>query len=209
MMLKPDVEKDLDMNQTPHSDESLMLAYANGDIGSFETLYRRHKDALYRYMLRQVSDKDLAHDLYQECWGRIIKAANQYKAEAKWSTWTYRIAHNLVVDHYRDFKPVNTELLDEEAATESRVSAPDHVHEQEVLSAQLKHCMARLPSVQLEVFILTQETDMTLKMIADVVAASHEAVKTRLRYARSALQDCLAKFGLRPANTEQDSGTRP
>lgn len=190
------MKKDLDMNHSSLSDESLMIAYAKGDIRSFDVLYGRHKNALYRYVLRQVSNKDLAQDLYQECWGRIIKAANQYSAQAKWSTWAYRIAHNLVVDHYRAFKPVDGEWQ-EDADTESRVSAPEDLHEQQVVSAQIKHCMTKLPSVQLEVFILTQETDMTLKMIAEVVAASHEAVKTRLRYARSALQNCLAKFGLR------------
>ena len=197
------------MNDTSESDESLMLAYAKGDIGSFEALYARHKDALYRYVLRQVSNQDLAHDLYQECWSRIIKASGSYTPDAKWTTWAYRIAHNLVVDHYRSFKPLDSEGEDKDMDTESHLNAPDHLHEQHVLSTQLKHCMVRLPAVQLEVFILSQETDLSMKMIAEVVAASHEAVKTRLRYARSALQDCLAKFGLRPTSTIDDSGARP
>ena len=189
------------MDYATQTDESLMLAYAKGDIASFEILYRRHKDPLYRYLVRQVSDLDLAHDLYQECWGRIIKAANSYSHDSKWTTWAYRIAHNLVVDHYRAFKPVDTEI-----DTESVLHSPDRLHEQGVLSKQLNYCMARLPSVQLEVFILSQETDLTLKMISEVVEASHEAVKTRLRYARSGLQECLAKFGLGPKEPSTDSG---
>lgn len=201
--------KDPDMNDATDSDETLMQAYAKGDIGSFETLYHRHKDGLYRYVLRQVSNQDLAHDLYQECWSRIINASDTYTPDAKWTTWAYRIAHNLVVDHYRSFKPLASEGGDDDTDSESNLNAPDYLHEQHVLSTQLKHCMARLPAVQLEVFILNQETDLTMKMISEVVAASHEAVKTRLRYARSALQDCLAKFGLRPVNTAHDSGARP
>ena len=196
-----EADKDTDMNHSMNTDESLMLAYAKGDVASFETLYLRHKDALYRYVVRQVSDLDLAHDLYQECWGRIIKAANAYSHDAKWTTWAYRIAHNLVVDHYRAFKPVDAEV-----DTESVKLSPDRLHEQGVLANQLKYCMGKLPSVQCEVFILSQETDLTMKMIAEVVEASHEAVKTRLRYARTALQDCLASFGLGPKKASNDSG---
>jgi RNA polymerase sigma-70 factor (ECF subfamily) len=189
------------MDYATQTDESLMLAYAKGDIASFDALYLKHKDPLYRYVVRQVSDLDLAHDLYQECWSRIIKAASSYIHDSKWTTWAYRIAHNLVIDHYRAFKPVDPEI-----DTESVLHSPDRLHEQAVLSKQLKDCMARLPSVQLEVFILSQETDLTLKMISEVVEATHEAVKTRLRYARTALQDCLAKFGLGPNKSFPDSG---
>jgi len=191
------------MDHSTKADELLMLAYAKGDVPSFEALYLRHKDALYRYVVRQVSDLDLAHDLYQECWSRIIKAATSYTHESKWTTWAYRIAHNLVVDHYRGLKPVDAEV-----DTESVLHSPERIHEQGVLSEQINHCMRRLPAVQLEAFILSQETDLTLKMISEVVEASHEAVKTRLRYARTALQDCLRKFGLGPSKTASDSGTR-
>jgi len=191
------------MDHLTKADELLMFDYAKGDAVSFEVLYLRHKDALYRYVVRQVSDLDLAHDLYQECWSRIIKAAASYTHGSKWTTWAYRIAHNLVVDHYRGLKPVDAEV-----DTESFLHSPDRIHDQGVLSEQIKYCMARLPAVQLETFILTQETDLTLKMISEVVDASHEAVKTRLRYARKALQDCLVKFGLGPMKASTDSGTR-
>ncbi len=180
-----------------------MLAYAKGNITSFEILYQKHKNGLYRYVVRQVSDLELAHDLYQECWSRIIKAANTYTIDSKWTTWAYRIAHNLVVDHYRSFKP-----MDAEVDTASASHTPERLHDQEVLSKQLNYCMAKLPAVQREVFLLSQETDLTLKMISDIVEASHEAVKTRLRYARTALQYCLEKFGLSPENSSTDSGAR-
>ena len=189
------------MNHSNKTDESLMQAYAQGDVASFEALYQKHKDALYRYVVRQVSNMDLAHDLYQECWSRIIKSADSYTQDAKWTTWAYRIAHNLIVDHYRSLKPIDSEL-----EIESNSYAPDRVYDQEQLSEQLNHCMSKLPAVQCEVFVLSQETDLTLKMIAHVVDASHEAVKTRLRYARSGLQTCLAKFGLYASKSLSDSG---
>lgn len=177
------------------TDEALMLAYAKGDTEAFEALYRRHKDSLYRYVVRQVSNTDLAHDLYQDIWSRIIQASQHYSADAKWTTWAYHIAHNLCVDHYRKLKPVT----DYDTEVASSVSSPERTHGIQELDEQLSKCMAKLPAVQLETFLLSQETDLTLKMISEVVSASHEAVKTRLRYARQALQSCLA--GILPSHT--------
>ena len=195
---------DNDMDDSMPTDESLMLSYSKGDVSSFDVLYSRHKHPLYRYFVRQVANPDLAHDLYQECWSKIINAASSYTRQSKWTTWAYRIAHNLVIDHYRVLKPV-----DAEEDIETTSSAPDLVHDQQELAKQLKHCMGHLPAVQLEVFILSQETDFTLKMISKVVDASHEAVKTRLRYARTALQHCLSKFGISPASGSTSSELSP
>jgi RNA polymerase sigma-70 factor, ECF subfamily len=185
------------MNET---DEALMLAYSRGDTKAFERLYRRHKDSLYRYVVRQVSNTDLAHDLYQDIWSRIIQASSHYSADAKWTTWAYRIAHNLTVDHYRKLKP----LTDSDIELESSTSSPERTHSIKELEGQLSTCMDKLPSVQLETFLLSQETDLTLKMIAEVVSASHEAVKTRLRYARQALQTCLSTMGVVSAHSENE-----
>jgi RNA polymerase sigma-70 factor (ECF subfamily) len=189
------------MDHSNTNDERLMLAYAGGDVAAFDVLYQKHKGALYRYVVRQVSDLELAHDLYQECWSRIIKAADSYTQDAKWTTWAYRIAHNLVVDHYRAFKP-----LEGEVELESALYSPARVYDQQALAKQLSHCMSKLPAVQREVFILSQETDLTLQMVSQVVASSHESVKTRLRYARSGLKACLAKFGLYSSKGISDSG---
>lgn len=186
------------------TDESLMLSYGKGEVGSFDILYHRHKGALYRYFVRQVCNQDLAHDLYQECWSKIINASATYTQQAKWTTWAYRIAHNLVIDHYRGLKPVAAEQ-----DIETHLDDPGRAHEQDILARQLNHCMASLPAVQLEVFILSQETDLTLKMISDVVGASHEAIKTRLRYARAGLQHCLSRFGIHSSSNAAASELRP
>lgn len=192
------------MDYSMIADEALMLSYGKGDTGSFDALYHRHKGALYRYFVRQVSNQDLAHDLYQECWSKIIKASATYTQQSKWTTWAYRIAHNLVIDHYRGLKPVEAEQ-----DIETHSEDPGLAHDQGVLTKQLKHCMGNLPAVQLEVFILSQETDLTLKMISEVVNASHEAVKTRLRYAKTALKDCLSRFGIHSSNNAASSEFRP
>lgn len=184
-------------NQT---DENLMLSYAEGELKAFEELYGRHKDSLYRYVVRQITDNDIAKDLYQEVWSRIIKSCQSYKADAKWTTWAYRIAHNLVVDHYRAYKSVEGEI--EQTST----NTPEKSHAQRELAGHIKNCISKLPATQREIFLLSQETDMNLAMISEVVSASHEAVKSRLRYARSALKDCLSRFGVISSQQTDDSG---
>jgi RNA polymerase sigma-70 factor (ECF subfamily) len=82
-------------------DAQLMSRYATGDVGAFEALYRRHKGPLYRYFLRQCSDPEIAAELFQEVWVRIIKARERYEPKARFTTYMYQIGHNCLVDHYR------------------------------------------------------------------------------------------------------------
>ena len=83
------------------ADEELMLSYGGGDAGSFETLYRRHRGPLYRFLLRQVSDAATAEELFQDVWMRVIDSRGRYQARAKFSSWVYAIAHNRLMDFYR------------------------------------------------------------------------------------------------------------
>ncbi|WP_037071964.1 sigma-70 family RNA polymerase sigma factor [Psychromonas arctica] len=83
------------------ADEILMLQYAQGDVQAFSELYFRHKNSLYRYFLRQTATPELAEELYQDVWNKLIEASPSYQAESKFSTWLYRIAHNELIDHYR------------------------------------------------------------------------------------------------------------
>ena len=82
-------------------DVSLMLRYREGDLEAFETLYRRHQDSLYRYLLRLSVNRDVAEDVFQDVWTRVIAHRERYAATAKFTTWLYRIAHNCCVDHWR------------------------------------------------------------------------------------------------------------
>ncbi|MDX1452894.1 MAG: sigma-70 family RNA polymerase sigma factor [Oleiphilaceae bacterium] len=188
------------MEYSTQHDEALMQAYARGEVAAFEALYGRHKGAVYRYISRQVSDQDMARDLYQDFWSRIIRSAPTYTPSAKWTTWAYRIAHNLIVDHYRSLKPVEPET------DAPSPGSPHGAHENRVLAEQLTTCMEKLPATQREIFLLSQETDLSLLMIAEVVSASHEAVKSRLRYARNALKECLSRVGAWPASTADKGG---
>ena len=78
-----------------------MLRYRDGDVAAFETLYRRHKDALFRYLLRLCHQRTAAEDVFQEVWGKIIKSRDTYRPTAKFTTFLYHVAHNCFIDHLR------------------------------------------------------------------------------------------------------------
>src|SRR5687767_15957836 len=78
-----------------------MLAYRSGDARAFETLYRRHRGALFRFILRSLKQRAVAEELFQEAWMRVVEARGRYEAQARFTTWLYTIAHNLLVDHWR------------------------------------------------------------------------------------------------------------
>ncbi len=178
-------------------DQQLMYQYAQGDHQAFTLLYNKHKGALYRYFVRQIGNSQLAEDLYQETWGRVIRAAENYQSKAKFTTWLYTIAHNLLVDHYRALKPVDnfSEHGDGEYEIEARLSSEQdnpELHNEQLLKAKiLRGCIQLLPQVQKEAFLLSMEQGLTAAAIAEVVGAGMEATKSRLRYANQGLKDCV------------------
>ena len=167
-------------------DEQLMLAYRDGDAGAFETLYARHRGALYRFVLRSINDRGIAEELFQEVWIRVIEARSRYAPQARFTTWLYTIAHNLIVDHWRK-KGLSLVQLDEEPA----VAAPDNPARQaeaRQTAARLLQAIEALPAAQREAFLLHQEAGLSVAEIAAVTGAGEEAAKSRLRYAMAKLK---------------------
>src|SRR5687767_11869284 len=100
-------------------DEELMLAYRHGDAGAFDKLYARHRGPVFRFILRALKQRAQAEELFQEVWIRVIEARSRYAPQARFSTWLYTIAHNLLVDHWRR-KGLTLVALDaEDVAVES------------------------------------------------------------------------------------------
>ncbi len=99
-------------------DAQLMLAYARGEMRAFETLYARHRGALYRYLVRQARDTETANDLFQEVWSRVIVNRSRYEPRAKFRTFLFTLAHNCFIDHCRRLKsrPTGMGIDDADAA---------------------------------------------------------------------------------------------
>jgi RNA polymerase sigma-70 factor (ECF subfamily) len=193
---------DVSLAPAPGSDEALMLAYARGDTGAFETLYERHKGGVYRYFVRSLRENGLADELFQDVWTNVIKARNTYAVEAKFSTWLYRLAHNRLIDHYRRtqivrFVPIEGE--EDEPAAEIWPASDEPGPEVQVASrqaaAQLRRLVEGLPPAQREAFLLQAEGGLSLEAIAEATGTGRETVKSRLRYAfeklRAGMKDYL------------------
>jgi RNA polymerase sigma-70 factor, ECF subfamily len=180
------------MDGTP-DDSALMLRYRDGDVGAFETLYRRHNDSLYRYLLRLSRHPESAEDIYQEVWGKIIKARSSYRPTAKFTTFLYRVAHNCFIDHLRRNRRHSqaVELVPDEQAHPGEL--PEMQAERDLARRRLAAALLELPDEQRDVFLLYEEAGLSLDQIASVTDTSRETAKSRLRYAVSKLRIAIGE----------------
>lgn len=164
-------------------DSALMLRYKDGDASAFESLYRRHNDALYRYLMRLSNHQATAEDVFQEVWGKIIKARENYRPTAKFTTFMYRVAHNCFIDHVRRNKrhanPVELEPELHAGTSES----PEMATERCLAKERLTLALRELPEEQRDAFLLHEEGGLTVDQIASVTGVNRETAKSRLRYA--------------------------
>lgn len=172
-------------------DSALMLRYKDGDVAAFDMLYRRHKDAIYRYLLRLCGHRPTAEDIFQDVWGKIVKARATYRPSAKFTTFLYRVAHNCFIDHVRRNK-----------RHAGAVSLQPELHRDpsESLETTAERCLARerlelalttLPDEQRDAFLLREEGGLSIEQIAAVTGCNRETAKSRLRYAISKLRRAI------------------
>lgn len=178
------------MGHTP-DDSALMLRYRDGDVAAFETLYRRHNDPLYRYLLRLCRHKDTAEDIFQDVWGKIVKSRVSYRPTAKFTTFLYRIAYNCFIDHVRRNKRhANSAELDAELHCHPG-EQPETLTERSLAKERLSKALMDLPDEQRDAFLLHEEAGLNLDQIAVVTACSRETAKSRLRYAVTKLRAAI------------------
>ncbi len=178
------------MNAAPE-DSALMLRYCDGDTAAFETLYRRHNDALYRYLLRRCRHREQAEDVFQEVWGKIIKARDSYRPTAKFTTFLYRVAHNCFIDDLRRNKR-HTHTGAVEPDTQPDTGEPPEVQvERSLARRRLDAALGTLPDEQRDVFLLYEEAGLSLDDIASITGSNRETAKSRLRYATRKLRAAI------------------
>ena len=170
------------MDNVP-DDSALMLRYCDGDVAAFETLYRRHSDALYRYLLRLCRQHATAEDIFQEVWSKIVRARSSYRPTARFTTFLYRVAHNCFIDHVRRNKR-HTQVADVEPDTQpDPADLPETEAERSLARRRLNAALLDLPEEQRDVFLLREEASLSLDQIAAVTDTNRETAKSRLRYA--------------------------
>ena len=185
------------MGHSP-DDSALMLRYKDGDIAAFETLYRRHNDPLYRYLLRLCRHRDTAEDIFQDVWGKIVKARANYRPTAKFTTFLYRVAHNCFIDHVRRNKRHSntTEIQAELHAHPGE--ALEVVTERSLAKERLATALQQLPDEQRDAFLLHEEAGLSIDDIALVTGSNRETAKSRLRYAVNKLRAAIDENPERP-----------
>lgn len=178
------------MDNVPE-DSALMLRYCDGDVAAFEVLYRRHNDAVFRYLLRLCQHRDTAEDIFQDVWGKIVKARDSYRPTAKFTTFLYRVAHNCFIDHIRRNKR-HTQTADVEPDTQPNpADLPEVETERSLARRRLEAALQELPEEQRDVFLLSEEAGLSLDQIASVTDSNRETAKSRLRYAVNKLRAAI------------------
>ena len=187
------------------SDESLMLRYRDGDVRAFELLVTRHRKALYNFILRFVRDAAQAEDVTQEAFLRLVKGADAYERQAKFTTWLYTIARNLCVDAARRGKHRKAASLDapigDEDGSASLIdlvadggAAVDRQAQSRELAVRLRQAIESLPDEQREIFLLREVADLQFNEIASVIGCPENTVKSRMRYALEKLREALEEY---------------
>ncbi len=172
------------------TDEMLVKAYADGDNQAFDTLLQRHQARLYSYIMQIVKNKDLADDFFQETFVKAIMTIKQgrYVDSGKFSSWLTRIAHNLIIDYYRQGKAQNTVSTDDEAVDLlNRRELSEGTIEDTLISGNISDDVRRivmsLPESQREVLEMRFYRNLSFKEIADLTGVSINTALGRMRYA--------------------------
>jgi RNA polymerase sigma-70 factor (ECF subfamily) len=177
-------------------DSALMLRYRDGDLHAFEILYAKHKGPLYRYLQRLCRDPDVANDLFQEVWSKVIASRERYEVRAQFNTFLFRIAHNCAIDHFRRTGKVAPGLTADIAELEEVLPGNESDRPEAQVSAEqvkdaFKRALDDLPADQRDVFVLYEESGLSLEEIGKVTGVAMETAKSRLRYAVGKLRAAL------------------
>ncbi len=175
------------------SDSDLMLRYKAGDISAFETLYRRHNDALYRYLLRHCGFRAAAEDVFQEAWSRIVRSRSRYQPTAQFKTFLYRVAYNCFIDHTRRNKRYAQSMDLDADCHQDPADPPDISTERLLARERLLEALADLPFEQRDAFLLHEEAGLSIDAIARVTGTNRETAKSRLRYAVNKLRVAIGE----------------
>ena len=173
------------------TDEELALAYINGDNSAFDELLSRNQSKLFSYILFVVRDEDKANDLFQETFVKVITKLHEkrYVDSGKFSAWIMRIAHNVMMDWYREQRARNLIELSEENNL-SNLSKNDileinvenrYVNDQ--IMTDVKKMMNMLPPTQREVVFMRFYQNLSFKEIAELTGVSINTSLGRMRYA--------------------------
>lgn len=190
---------------TAHSftDQELVQQFLNGNQSGIQTLIRRYKNKVYTYILIGVKNQHLAEDIFQETFIKVIKSLHQgkYQDNGKFLSWVIRIAHNLMIDHYRKEEKLHIQSKgDFKLDIFNSPKYSDKNIEEEIIQSQIesdiRSLLNRLPEDQKEVILLRHYVGMSFKEIADHTGVSINTALGRMRYALINLRKMIKEKNL-------------
>lgn len=172
------------------TDHELIEKFVSGDQSSVEILILRHKNKVFGYISMYIRDQALAEDIFQDTFLKVIQSlkAGRYQDNGRFISWVMRIAHNLIIDHFRREKQMNvisnddyeSDIFNSKKLCEANVE--DVIVKRQVIK-DVRRLIQMLPEDQREVVILRHYTGLSFKEIADITNVSINTALGRMRYA--------------------------
>jgi RNA polymerase sigma-70 factor (ECF subfamily) len=171
------------------SDQVLVKKYINGDNYSFEVLLNRHKSRVFAFIMSKIKNKDLSEDIFQDTYVKVVNSLQKgkYNEEGKFLPWVMRIAHNLVIDHFRKQKKMhmvrsNNDFDIFDVIKDNNINVDDRLIRDQIFS-DLRSLINLLPNDQKEVLMMRYFEEMSFKKIAEHFDISINTALGRMRYA--------------------------
>ena len=187
-------------------DRELVSAYLDGNEKAFETLLMRHKDKVYRFIYMKVRDTALAEDIFQDTFIKVVRTlkSGAYNEEGKFLPWSMRIAHNLIIDHFRKKNKVRmvseSSSLREDYNVFHTIDSDEKNIQEEMsqieLEAQMVDLIEYLPESQRDILTKRIFKEMSFKDISEEEDISINTALGRMRYALINLRKLIEKHNM-------------
>ncbi len=194
------------MAMTKFDDRELISLYLSGDEKAFEALLMRHKERIYRFVYMKIRDTALSQDIFQDTFIKIVNTlkAGNYNEEGKFLPWAMRIAHNLVIDHFRKYNKVrlvseSSSMRDDFNVFHTLKLEDENVQEEMTrveLEGQMVDLVEHLPDTQRDILKMRIFKEMSFKDIAELENISINTALGRMRYALINLRKLIEKHEL-------------
>ena len=171
-------------------DYELIQRFIKGEESCFEQLIHRHKNKVFAYISLYIRDQALAEDLFQDTFMKVIQSvkSGKYQDNGKFISWVMRIAHNLIIDHFRRMKQMNTvsnddydsDLFNSKKLSEATIE--DSMIKKQI-QKDIRRMISELPDDQREVVVLRHYAGLSFKEIAEITDVSINTALGRMRYA--------------------------
>lgn len=180
-------------------DALLVKKYVEGDENALTVLINRHQSKIFGFIYSKISDRDISNDIFQDTFIKVIRTlkTQSYNEEGKFLPWVMRIAHNLIIDHYRKNKKMPMFRETEEFSIFSIMSDDSLTIENKIIRDQvemdLKKLIEELPADQKEVLVMRMYQDMSFKEISEITGVSINTALGRMRYALMNMRKVIDK----------------